>query len=74
MRDFHCNYLSYLLRVWKDSADGEWHATIQDVLSGETNHYATLYELYVNLRELTSERASTQLDQLGRIEFSVKGE
>ncbi|MAT44071.1 MAG: hypothetical protein CL609_17185 [Anaerolineaceae bacterium] len=48
------NYLSYLLRIWKDSADGEWHATLQDVFSGDSYHFATLFELYVNLQELTS--------------------
>jgi hypothetical protein len=48
------NYLSYLLRIWKDSADGEWHATLQDVFSGDCYHFATLFELYVNLQELTS--------------------
>jgi hypothetical protein len=48
------NYLSYLLRVWKDSADGEWHATLQDVFSGDCYHFATLLELYVNLQALTS--------------------
>jgi hypothetical protein len=77
MREMNCNYLSYLLRVWKDSIDGEWHATIQDVISGESYHFATLYELYVNLRELTSERGNNQLEQLvtpARIELSVKGE
>lgn len=52
------NYFSYLLRVWKDSVDGEWHASLQDVISGECHHYPTLYELYVNLWELTSENVN----------------
>ena len=49
-------YLSYLLRVWRDVGDGEWHATLQDVASGECHHFATLDELYVNLQLFTSER------------------
>ena len=52
------NYFSYLLRVWKDSVDGEWHASLQDVISGECHHYPTLYELYVNLWELTSQEGN----------------
>jgi len=54
MPETNRNYLSYLLRIWKDSADGEWHATLQDVFSGDCYHFATLFELYVNLQELTS--------------------
>jgi hypothetical protein len=54
MLETNRNYLSYLLRIWKDSADGEWHATLQDVFSGDCYHFATLFELYVNLQELTS--------------------
>ena len=42
MREMNCNYLSYLLRVWKDSIDGEWHATIQDVISGESCRFGLL--------------------------------
>ena len=58
MHDQNKNYFSYLLRVWKDSTDGEWHATLQDVVSGECHHYPTLYELYVNLWDLTNENVN----------------
>ena len=54
MPETNRNYLSYLLRIWNDSADGEWHATLQDVFSDDCYHFATLLELYVNLQELTS--------------------
>jgi hypothetical protein len=58
MHEQNINYFSYLLRIWKDSVDGEWHASLQDVVSGECHHYPTLYELYVNLWELTSENVN----------------
>ena len=58
MHEQNINYFSYLLRIWKDSVDGEWHASLQDVISGECHHYPTLYELYVNLWELTSQEGN----------------
>jgi hypothetical protein len=60
MRVRNPNHLSYLLRIWKDSDDGEWHATLQDVISGDCFHYATLYESYVNLKEFTREGAQIE--------------
>lgn len=48
------NYCSYLLRIWRDTSDKEWRATLQDVFSGDSYHFATLLELYANLQEMTS--------------------
>ncbi len=56
MREQNCNYLSYLLRIWQDSSDGEWHATLQDVFGDDCYHFASLTELYRNLEALTSAR------------------
>ncbi len=42
-------YQSYLLRVWKENPAGEWRATLQNVVSGECRHYASLTDLYVLL-------------------------
>lgn len=56
MREQNCNYLSYLLRIWQDSNDGEWHATLQDVFGDDCYHFASLTELYRNLDALTSAR------------------
>lgn len=61
MRDSYCNYLSYLLRIWQDSTNGEWHATLQDVFQDKSFHFATLQELYVNLEEMTSDRGEISL-------------
>lgn len=63
MRPQTNNYMSYLLRIWNDSSNGEWHATLQDVFNGDCYHFATLYELYVNLCECTSENPNEPPDQ-----------
>lgn len=56
MREQNCNYLSYLLRIWQDSNDGEWHATLQDIFGDECCHFANLSELYRNLDVMTSKK------------------
>lgn len=57
MQEQNFHYLSYLLRIWQDNLNGEWHATLQDVFSDESYSFATLQGLYANLEELTSEKA-----------------
>ena len=63
MRDSYCNYLSYLLRIWQDSTNGEWHATLQDVFQDKSFHFASLQELYVNLDAMTNNRGDGSLEQ-----------
>lgn len=55
LRDPNLKHLSFLLRVWRDGQGGEWHATLQNVINGDCYHFASLYELYVNLREFTNQ-------------------
>jgi len=57
MQEQTFHYQSYLLRIWQDDLNGEWHATLQDVFSDECYSFATLTALYANLAELTSEKA-----------------
>ncbi len=64
MREQKCNYLSYLLRIWQDSSDGEWHATLQDVFGDDCYHFASLPELYRNFEVLTSSRKAHFQDEL----------
>jgi hypothetical protein len=47
------HYLSFLLRIWKDSMNGEWRATLQNVVTGECRHYATLPDLFSFLENQT---------------------
>lgn len=63
MRDSYCNYLSYLLRIWQDSTNGEWHATLQDVFQDKSFHFATLKELYVNLDAMTNDQGDVSLER-----------
>lgn len=56
MREQNCNYLSYLLRIWQDSNDGEWHATLQDIFGDESFHFASLSELYRNIDVMTRDK------------------
>lgn len=64
MQDQNNNYLSYLLRIWKDCGDGEWRYTLQNVFNGECFHFSNLYELYEKLCEMSNEG-----EQENRIEF-----
>jgi len=44
-------YQSYLLRMWRESEDGEWHASLQDVATSECRHFADLASLFTFLCE-----------------------
>jgi hypothetical protein len=46
MKPYHGHYLSYLLRIWKDSSDGEWRASLQEVTSGDYQTFANIASLY----------------------------
>ena len=62
MRESQSNYLSYLLRIWQDSDNGEWHATLQDVFQEECHHYVSLPALYKKLEEVTRERSKENIE------------
>jgi hypothetical protein len=38
-------YRSYLIRFWKEHAESDWRASIQDIGSGECKYFARLSEL-----------------------------
>jgi hypothetical protein len=46
---------SYLLRLWRDKPAGKWHASLQDVRSGERIGFADLERLFAYLRRLTKD-------------------
>ena len=62
MKDQNNNYLSYLLRIWKECGDGEWRYTLQDVFSGECFHFSNLYELYEKLCQMSIEGEEIQAE------------
>jgi hypothetical protein len=38
-------YQSYILRMWRESAEGEWRASLQDIPSCEMHHFPSLKAL-----------------------------
>ena len=42
-------YQSYLLRMWRESKDGEWHASLQDVATSECKNFPNLAALFAFL-------------------------
>jgi rubrerythrin len=43
------NQYSYLLRIWKDSSDGEWRASLKDLITMENHHFANLEAVFAHL-------------------------
>lgn len=44
-------YKSYLLRMWKETVEGDWRVTLQDVATGECHHFSDLAMMFVFLLE-----------------------
>lgn len=44
-------YRSYILRMWRDSAAGDWRASVQNIADCETHHFASLEQLFIFLCE-----------------------
>jgi len=42
-------YQSYLLRMWRESGDGEWHASLQEVATSECKNFPNLAALFTFL-------------------------
>ena len=42
-------YQSYLLRMWRENKDGEWHASLQDVATSECENFSNLTALFTFL-------------------------
>jgi hypothetical protein len=39
-------YQSYLLRLWRDSPEAAWHASLEDVITGQKYAFARLENLF----------------------------
>ncbi len=46
-------YQSYLLRLWRESINGEWRASLQNVSTGQCRYFASLSQLCNFLEETT---------------------
>jgi len=68
MPDHTTSYQSYLLRMWKESEDGEWRAVLLSIPTQERRHFPNLQALFefltaqkeiqVNLAPATSMNAN----------------
>lgn len=44
-------YQSYLLRIWRESTDGEWRASLQNVVTGECHNFPNLQAMFDYLEQ-----------------------
>jgi hypothetical protein len=51
-------YQSYLLRMWRESLDGEWRASLQSVATSECRNFPDLEALFAYLRAETEQKAN----------------
>jgi hypothetical protein len=61
MRDNHSEYRSYLLRLWRGSAGGVWHASLESTATGQLVQFADLAALIAFLIEHIDEPPGTVL-------------
>jgi len=63
-------YCSYLLRLWRHNPQGAWLASLQNIRTGETRHFAQPEELWAYLQaEMANElsqKASLAESQITR--------
>lgn len=57
-------YKSYLLRMWRESLEGEWRASLQDVVTCENHNFPTIAALMEYLAVENKKNASIKV-QIG---------
>ena len=48
-------YQSYILRLWRESVDGEWRASLQNVTSGDVKNFGSLSDLFTFICQRTDQ-------------------
>ena len=48
-------YQSYILRLWRESEDEEWRASLQNVTSGDVKNFASLSDLFMFICQKTDQ-------------------
>jgi len=51
-------YQSYLLRMWRESVNGEWRASLQNVATSECQNFADLEALFAYLRDEAEQKVN----------------
>lgn len=59
-------YRSYLLRMWRESMEGEWRFSLQDVVTCESHHFPTMAALMEYLAVERKDRPVLQV-QMGEV-------
>jgi len=59
------DYLSYLLRLWREDGEGQtkWRASLESALTGKRHVFAGLVELYAFLQRQTVARRDASEDE-----------
>ncbi len=60
-------YKSYLLRIWRDSLEGEWRASLQDVVTCESRNFPNVTSMFEYLALETKTRSTTLKIQNGEV-------
>lgn len=60
-------YKSYLLRIWRDSLEGEWRASLQDVVTCESRNFPSVASLLEYITLETRTRTTTLRIQQGEV-------
>ncbi len=53
-------YRSYLLRLWRHSPQDAWRASLQNVSTGQTYHFARAEELWAFLQAVMANECSQE--------------
>ena len=48
-------YQSYILRLWRESVNGEWRASLQSVTSGDVKNFGSLSDLFMFICQETDQ-------------------
>ena len=59
-------YKSFLLRMWRESMEGEWRASLQDVVTCESHHFPTIAALMEYLAVENQNGTATKI-KLGEV-------
>jgi hypothetical protein len=54
------NYISYLLRLWRENDAAPWRASLEDAHTGERRNFARLQDLFRLLEEETSKQVNKE--------------